>query len=81
MDAGSVRVALFNVSGTIYAINKGCIHRGGLLAEGYLEDKTVTCPWHAWRFNVATGGSEIDPAARVATYQVKIQGDDVLIEI
>ncbi len=81
VDAGSVRVALFNVGGTIYAINNSCVHRGGPLSEGYLEDKTVTCPWHAWRFNMATGESEIDPAVRVATYQVKIQGDDVLVDV
>jgi nitrite reductase/ring-hydroxylating ferredoxin subunit len=81
VDVKGMRIALFKVDDTIYAINNSCIHRGGPLAEGQVEGTTVTCPWHLWRFNLKTGESEISPEARVPAYQVKIQGDDVLIEI
>ena len=32
-----------------------CPHQGGPLAEGWLEGRLVTCPWHAWCFDLRTG--------------------------
>ena len=74
-------VALFNVDGTFFAISNTCLHRGGPLGEGFLEDDVVTCPWHGWRFNVKTGENAIMPTAKVATYQVKIEGTDVMVSL
>jgi nitrite reductase (NADH) small subunit/3-phenylpropionate/trans-cinnamate dioxygenase ferredoxin subunit len=48
-------IALFNVGGTFYAIENGCPHQGASLAEGWVEGTTVTCPWHAWCFNLTDG--------------------------
>ncbi len=32
-----------------------CLHKGGPLNEGQWDGSTVTCPWHGWRYEVATG--------------------------
>ncbi len=74
-------IALFNVGGTFYAIDNTCIHRGGPLGEGELEGEVVTCPWHAWEYNVKTGVSVNNPSACVATYPVVIDGSEVKVEI
>ena len=74
-------VALFNIEGEFYAINNTCLHRGGPLGEGFLEDDVVTCPWHGWRYNVKTGQNVMIPTAKVATYQVKVENDDVLVSL
>ena len=74
-------VALFNVEGEFYAISNTCLHRGGPLGEGFLEDDVVTCPWHGWRYNVKTGQNVMIPTAKVATYQVKVENDDVLVSL
>ena len=74
-------IALFNVDGTFYAIDNTCIHRGGPLGEGELEGEIVTCPWHAWEYNVKTGVSVNNPSACVATYPVVIDGSEVKVEI
>jgi len=74
-------VALFNVDGEFFAISNTCLHRGGPLGEGFLEGDTVTCPWHGWRFNVKTGVSPVVPTAKVQTYQVKIEGNDVMVSV
>ena len=73
-DAG-----LFNVEGTIHAINNTCCHRDGPLGEGELEGNIVTCPWHGWRYNVTTGACMNNPSAKVEAYQVKIEGSDVKV--
>src|SRR5262245_65664365 len=53
-------VALFNVDGTFHAIDNECPHRGGPLGEGDLEGCIVTCPWHAWQYDITTGESTAD---------------------
>lgn len=73
-------VALFNVAGNFYATSNTCAHRGGPLGEGSLEGQIVTCPWHGWSFDVATGAAT-HQAASVKTYPVKTEGEDVLVSI
>ena len=78
---GDREIALFNIDGKICAITNTCPHRGGPLGEGDLEGKTVTCPWHGWQFDVTTGVSPVNPSATIATYEVKVEGNDVLVGV
>jgi nitrite reductase (NADH) small subunit/3-phenylpropionate/trans-cinnamate dioxygenase ferredoxin subunit len=72
-------VAVFRTADEWYAIDDLCPHMGASLAEGYLEDHTVTCPWHAWRFCIKNGAWEDNPRTKVDCFEVKIEGDDVLV--
>ncbi|MBI4313581.1 MAG: non-heme iron oxygenase ferredoxin subunit [Candidatus Omnitrophica bacterium] len=72
-------IAVFNVNDTFYAIDNVCPHRGGPLGEGYLENKTVTCPWHGWQFDVTCGKSTVNPAAAVASLPVKMEGSEIFV--
>jgi nitrite reductase (NADH) small subunit len=65
-------VALFNVDGTFYAIDGTCLHRGGPVGEGDLEDNIVTCPWHGWQYDVTTGCNVMDPDIGLARYAVEV---------
>jgi len=76
---GGRPVALFNVGGTFYATDGVCLHRGGPVGEGTLEGPTVTCPWHGWEYDVRTGQNVGNPAAKLRTYRVVVEGDDVTI--
>src|SRR5262245_10743333 len=73
-------LALFNVDGTFYAIDNTCPHRGGPLGEGELEGCVVTCPWHAWQFDLSTGESITDDMS-VVRHETRIEGDDVLVAL
>jgi nitrite reductase (NADH) small subunit len=70
-------LAVFNVDGAFHVIDNTCIHRGGPLGEGDLAGHVVTCPWHGWEYDVTTGGCVNNPSAKVARYQVKVEGTDV----
>jgi len=70
-------VAVFNVDGVFHVVDNTCLHRGGPLGEGEVEGSVVTCPWHGWQFNVATGACVNNPSGKVAVYQVKVEGSDV----
>ena len=76
------KIALFNVDGTFYAIADTCTHKGGPLSEGSFEGNTVTCPWHGANFDVCTGKNLTPPAtAKVTSYNVRVEGDEVEVEI
>ncbi len=72
-------VALFNVGGRFYAVSNACLHRGGPVGEGELDGTVVTCPLHGWEYDVRTGTNTINPAARLRTYEVRVEGDDVFV--
>ncbi len=75
-------IAVFNVGGTYYAIEDVCTHDDGPLAEGELDGQTIICPRHGARFDIRTGKVLSFPAITdVPTYEVKIEGEDILVRI
>ncbi len=74
-----VPVALFYVGGKYYALADSCCHRGGPLSEGTLDGLTVSCPWHAWEFDLTTGACVTNPGAQQPCYEVAVEGDDVIV--
>ncbi len=72
-------VGLFNIDGEFYAISDVCTHDDGPLVEGELDEEWVICPRHGARFNVKTGQQTMPAFAPVPLYEVKIEGDNILI--
>ena len=73
--------AICNVEGTIRALDGACIHRGGPLGMGQIHDGRIVCPFHMWEFDCRTGEYDYDPTQRVATYEVRIEGDEILVQV
>jgi nitrite reductase/ring-hydroxylating ferredoxin subunit len=65
----------------LYAIAHRCAHMACPLEMGQLDGDVITCPCHDWRFDVRTGAFVNAPEIRIPTYPVKVEGDDVLIEL
>ena len=74
-------IAIFNVDGRFFAIDNTCPHRGGPLGAGYLDGTIVRCPLHYWPFDLRTGESPGSPVDRVLTYAVRLEGDQVQVEV
>jgi nitrite reductase/ring-hydroxylating ferredoxin subunit len=77
VDAAGRPVALFNVDGTIYALDNTCLHRGGRTLQG----EVVTCPWHGWQYNVRTGQNLMNSSFKVAAYPVQVEGSDIKVAV
>ncbi len=81
VEAGGRKIALFNLEGSFYAIDNTCKHRGGPLGEGELDGRNVVCPWHGWEYDVTTGKNVDDENIRLACFAVRLEGDDILLEL
>ena len=74
-------VALFNVDGTIYAMEDSCLHKGSSLGTSELRGKVVTCRGHGWRYDVTTGEILHVPDDGVATYPVKVVDGRIMVAV
>ncbi len=69
---GRYEVALFNAEGELYALENACPHQGGPIADGFLEARTITCPWHAWCFDLRTGTLTLGDYATIPRFEVRV---------
>ena len=83
VEIGGRTIALFNVNGEFFALDNTCMHRGGPLVEGFVDQNnlTVQCPWHGWIYSLQTGVSPMDSMARVEIFEVKVEGEEVRISL
>jgi NAD(P)H-dependent nitrite reductase small subunit len=78
---GERKVALYHTAGGFFATDNTCPHRGGPLAEGDLMGNEIVCPWHLWGFDVTSGMCTGNDALHVETYEVRLEGDRVLVRV
>ncbi len=74
-------VCVARLNDELCAINNECIHQGGPLSQGKIEEGKIVCPWHGWEFNLKTGQATYPTAAKAKVYQLKFEGDEVWIEM
>ncbi len=74
-------VCMANVNGRICAMDNVCVHRGGPLGQGSVERGRIVCPWHGWEFDPVTGAAVHNAQHRVAVYDIRIDGDNVLASV
>ena len=80
VEADGKTLALYNVEGTFYATDNTCLHQGGPLGDGDLDDKIITCPWHFWQFDVTTGENIVDPGTKVKCFKLQIERETIQLK-
>ncbi len=78
---GDRLICIANVNGVYSAMDNVCLHRGGPLGQGTVEHGKVICPWHGWRWDPLTGAATENPRLKLTVYRLRIEGDEVLIEL
>jgi nitrite reductase (NADH) small subunit len=66
--------AVFEVDGELHVTDGGCPHNGGPLAEGLVRDGFVTCPWHWYSYELATGRCRTAVGYELRRYPVVLVG-------
>jgi 3-phenylpropionate/trans-cinnamate dioxygenase ferredoxin subunit len=84
-QVGDRLIAVVNLGeGGFRAVDAVCSHAYYFLDEGEVDvdDETIECPKHGSTFDLNTGRPTTLPATvPVEAYTVKVEGDDVLIEV
>jgi len=82
VQANGHEIVLACVGGEVFAVDALCSHAHGYLDQGWLDGNTIVCPLHAGSFDLRTGAPVAAPCdAPVRAYRVKIEGDDILIDL
>ncbi|MEQ8786135.1 MAG: Rieske (2Fe-2S) protein [Pirellulaceae bacterium] len=74
-------VAVFNEAGKYSAIDDFCPHMGASLAGGHVQQGVVTCPWHAWRFDICDGTWCDNPKIKIDAFEVRVEGDEIQVRV
>jgi len=75
-------IAVYNLAGEYLATAGYCTHADAALCDGYMENDTIECPWHAARFDIRSGKALDFPATvDLDTYPITIDGDQVLAKL
>jgi nitrite reductase/ring-hydroxylating ferredoxin subunit len=64
-------LAVARVGGVAYAIDNVCPHRNGELGLGDLQGHHLSCPLHAWCFDVRDGKAFFPQGVSVECFEVK----------
>lgn len=64
------------VSGTVIANAET-----GWQREWVNDGQIVVCPWHALEFNITTGQCLAFPQRRLRTYPVRVEGNQIIVDI
>ncbi|RQH07167.1 Rieske (2Fe-2S) protein [Paraburkholderia dinghuensis] len=72
-------IVLFNVAGSVHAIDNSCPHNGASLASGQLEGCLLRCPAHGLRFDLRTGCMPGAGGLSVKTFPVRTVDDKLVV--
>ena len=80
-QAGKKRIAVARLEGHLYAFDGLCPHVAGPMHRAEVQGTIVTCPFHAWRFDLRQNGREIHDYRPLETYALRVEGGDVYVEL
>ncbi len=79
VDGDRGEICIVSDGEQLFAIDNNCSHMGSQIHRGNISEGNIICPWHRARFELATGKSLDLYAKDVATYEVTVEGDIVLV--
>ena len=78
-------IAVFYIDDQAFALDGICAHQGGPLAKGQIaydgDRPCVTCPWHGWQYELASGIQMINRQPLQRTFETRIRGGRVEVKV
>ena len=82
---GGLQVAIAQLGGSpsgFVAFENRCPHAQGPVGEGRLHNGSIVCPWHFFRFDLATGKPVgMESVMRLKRFPVSVSGGEIRIEV
>ena len=74
------KVVVGTLEGRLYAFEALCPHAGGPMELSECDGAIVSCPLHAWRFDLRDGGKELHGYRSLPLRPVKTEAGDVFVK-
>jgi nitrite reductase/ring-hydroxylating ferredoxin subunit len=82
VEVGGLRLAVFRVGESVFAVEDRCAHRGFPLHDGTVDGSSVSCRTHGACYELATGAVVRGPARRaIRAYPAAVEDGQVVVEI
>ncbi len=77
--AGGERIAVFRDGDTVSAVSNVCRHQNGPLGEGKIIDGCITCPWHGYQYDPATGRAPAPFDDKIPVFETRVENGMVYV--
>ena len=76
---GRQKVVVARLKGRLFAFDALCPHAQGPMERSEVEGAIVSCPLHAWRFDLEDGGKELHGYRGLQVHDVKVTDGQVFL--
>ncbi len=77
---GEVDLVVIRFDDQVSVLYGRCLHRGGLLADGFVRGDDLVCPLHSWDYRVASGVSSYNNDEALAKFTAWIEDGQILVD-
>ena len=79
---GPENISVFrNDADEVFALHDKCPHKGGPLSQGIVHGRSVTCPLHNWKIDLANGEAVAPDSGCTRAFPVKVVDGAVLLAL
>lgn len=78
---GGENVILSRQGSIVSCFQNACAHLGMEIDAGEVEDGVISCPWHGFRYDLATGECLTAPEVQLQPHAVKVTGNRVEVRL
>ena len=78
---GRPRVVIARLKGRLFAFDALCPHAQGPMERSEIDGAIVSCPLHAWRFDLEAGGKELHGYRGLPLHHVKVEDGRVFLSL
>jgi len=82
LEVDGVPLVVAKVDDEVHVFENNCPHAGMPLGEGELTGKVITCPFHGFAYNIASGKNVDDPNdIPMQVYPCRVEGQMIQVEL
>ena len=77
---GEVDLVVVQIDGEVSVFYGRCLHRGALMADGFVRGNNLVCGVHDWDYRIDTGVSEYANAEALQKFSSWVEDGEVLVD-
>jgi len=78
---GRQRIVVAKLKGRLFAFDAFCPHVQGPMVQAEIDGAIISCPLHAWRFDLENGGKELHGYRGISVHDIRITDGNVFLAL